>query len=252
MLCTRIIPVLTIKDGRMIKTIQFDEYRDVGDPVTTAKYYDSQDVDELVLLDITATLEDRDPDWTTLEAFADECMMPLTIGGGVRTVEHIRKLLRIGADKVAINTTAVMDPPFLTRAAHVFGVQCIVLSIDAQTTDDGYRVFTHGGERMTDWDPVGWAIRGTQLGAGEIILTSIDRDGTMSGYDLDLLRRVTDAVDVPVVAVGGVGTLHDVVDGFLKGGAHALGCSSIFHFTDNKPVKVNAFAAVSGMRVRHV
>ena len=252
MLRTRIIPVLTLKDGRMIKTIQFDQYRDVGDPVTTAKYYDSQDVDELVLLDITATQERRDPDWMTLEAFANECMMPLTIGGGVRSIRDIRRLLQIGADKVAVNSTAVADPSFLTKASNIFGVQCIVLSIDVGKTDDGYGVFTNGGAELSEKDPVQWALEASELGAGEILLTSIDRDGTMSGYDLDIIRRVTDAVNIPVVAVGGVGTLNDVVDGFKKGGAHALGCSSIFHFTDNKPVKVNAFADVSGMQVRHV
>lgn len=144
MLCTRIIPVLTIKDGRMIKTIQFDVYRDVGDPVTTAKYYDSQDVDELVLLDITATQDGRDPDWRTLEAFANECMMPITMGGGVRSVDHVRKMLRIGGDKVALNSSAVEDPSLLARAAGAFGAQCIVLAIDVRATASGYRVCTHG------------------------------------------------------------------------------------------------------------
>jgi cyclase len=252
MLCTRIIPILTIKNGRMIKTIRFDVYRDVGDPVTTAKYYDSQDVDELVLLDITATQENREPDWRTLEAFANECMMPLTIGGGVRSVDHMRKLLRIGGDKIAVNSAAVQDPTLLTKGAESFGAQCVVLAIDVREGAHGYQVCTHGGEKVTQLDPVDWAAKGSQLGAGEIMLTSIDRDGTMAGYDLELLRNVTAAVDVPVIAVGGVGTLHDIVDGFMEGGAHALGCSSIFHFTDNKPVKANAFAAVSGMHVRHV
>jgi imidazole glycerol-phosphate synthase subunit HisF len=252
MLRTRIIPVLTIKDRRMIKTLQFDAYRDVGDPVTTAKYYDSQDVDELVLLDITATQEQRDPDWEILEAFSKECMMPLTIGGGVQSVAHMRRLLSIGADKVSVNSKAVDAPDFLTDAADNFGVQCVVLSMDVKVVDGEYRVVTHGGSAVRDLEPVEWAVKAAELGAGEILLNSIDRDGTMTGYDLDLLKSVANAVSVPVVALGGVGTLDDIVDGFTKGGAHALGCSSIFHFTDNKPVKASAFADVCGMHVRHV
>lgn len=246
MLHTRIIPVLAFKDGRMIKTIQFDQYRDVGHPVTIARYYDSQEVDELVLLDMTATQENRPIHFDVIESFAKECSMPLTIGGGVRSLEDIQKLLRVGADKICLNSYAVKNPQFVTEAANIFGTQCIVISIDAKLKSNGkYEVYIEGGYQPTGLDPAIWAKQVEQLGAGEILINSIDRDGTALGYDLELVKQVANAVNIPVIALGGVGILQDLVDGLVLGGASAVACGSLFHFTDNKPVKANAFVSVA-------
>lgn len=253
MLNVRIIPVLTLKDGRIIKTINFDEYRDVGDPVTNGKVYESQDVDELIFLDITASQENRKIHFGIIEDFAKECSMPLAIGGGIKNTEDIRELLKIGADKVAINTAAVRRPEFISEAAGIFGSQCIIVSIDAKMVKPRkYEVMISGGLEKTGLDPVEWALQAEKLGAGEILLNSIDRDGTMQGYDLGLIRSVVDRVSIPVIALGGVGTLQDLADGVLKAGASALACSSIFNFTDNKPIKAKAFVREAGVEVRPI
>ena len=253
MVFTRLIPVLTLKDGRIIKTIQFGEYRDVGHPITMGKVFDSQDVDELIFVDMTATQENREPDWSNIEAFAEECVMPLTIGGGIKTVEQIRYLLQIGADKVTINSEAVRRPDFINEAADAFGSQCIVVSIDARLTDlGGYEVMIDGGYSRTRLDPVSWAQECEKRNVGEILVNSIDRDGTMEGYDLNLTRSVVEAVSVPVIACGGAGLLNDLVEVVEDGAASAVACSSIFHFSDNKPIKAKAFMQDHGLNVRPI
>lgn len=250
---TRLIPTLSLKDGRIIKTVRFDAYRDVGHPKTMGKVFDSQDVDELILADITASQEAREPDWDAISQFAEECSMPLTIGGGVRTVDHIRRLLQIGADKVTINSAAVKQPAFLTQASSMFGSQCIVVSIDTAITRPGaYEVMIEGGATPTDLDPVGWARECERLGAGEILITSIDRDGTMEGYDLALVEAVSSAVNIPVIANGGAGLLLDLIDAATKTHASAVACSSLFHFSDNKPIKAKAFMQDHGLSVRPI
>lgn len=249
----RLIPVLTLKDKRIIKTIRFDEYRDIGHPTTMGKVFDSQDVDELIFLDISATQEKRDPDWASISAFAEECVMPLTIGGGVSSIEHIRRLLQIGADKVALNTAAFRDPDFVAKAAESFGTQCIVVSIDAKRMPNGgYEVFVEGGATPTGRDPVAYARDMERLGAGEILINSIDRDGTMEGFDLELIRQVADAVGIPVIAAGGCGLLQDLVDAIAQGRASSVACSSLFAFSDNKPIKAKAFMQTAGINVRPI
>ena len=253
MLHVRLIPTLTLKDGRIIKTLQFDRYRDVGHPVTSGKVYDSQDVDELIFLDIISTQEGREPNWKIISAFAEECSMPLTIGGGVAALEHIRKLLQIGADKVSINSAAARRPDFIREAADMFGGQCIVVSIDAKKRESGdYEVLIDGGYEATGLDPVSWAQQAEEMGAGEILLTSIDREGTMMGYDVELIDAVVAAVGIPVIANGGAGILYDLVEAVQTGGASAAACASIFHFTDNKPIKARAFMRQHGVHVRPV
>ena len=253
MLNIRIIPVLTLKDGRIIKTTKFDQYVDVGDPVTNGKVYESQDVDELAFFDITASQENRQIHFDIIEKFAMECSMPLTVGGGIKSISDIRKLLQIGADKVAINSAAVRTPTFITDAANIFGSQCIVVSIDVKINEQGkYEVFIDGGYVGTGLDPVWWAKRAEELNAGEILLTSIDKDGTMEGYDLELIKSVTSSVNIPVIACGGVGTLQDLVDGVNIAKASAVACSSIFNFTDNKPIKAKTFVRDAGVPVRPI
>lgn len=250
---TRLIPTLSLKDGRLIKTVGFDAYRDVGDPRTTGKVFDSQDVDELILCDITASQENREPDWDNIEKFAEECAMPLTVGGGISDLEHIKRLLRVGADKVTINSHAVARPEFITESSSVFGSQCIVVSIDAKkSSNGGYEVLTEGGYEPTGRDPVSWAKECEERGAGEILITSIERDGTMEGYDLELVKQVSDAVGIPVIANGGAGLLVDLLDAVKIGNASAVACSSIFAFTDNKPIKVKAFMYDHGLDVRPI
>ena len=246
MLHTRIIPVLTFKDGRIIKTIKFNQYCDVGHPATIARFYDSQDVDELILLDITATQENRPIYFDVITDFAKECSMPLTVGGGIRCLDDIQMLLRVGADKVCINSYAVMNPQFITQAVDVFGSQCIVVSIDAKRNEKNkYEVYIEGGFKRTGMDPVDWAKQAVECGAGEILINSIDKEGTGLGYELDLIKQVADGVNVPVIALGGVGILQDLVDGIVEGGASAVACSTLFSFTDNKPVKANAYMSVA-------
>ena len=253
MLKVRIIPCLDVMNGRSVKGVQFVDLRDAGDPVEQARVYDSAGADELTFLDITASHENRDTIFEVVARTAEQCFMPLTVGGGVRTVEDIRKLLLAGADKVSINSGAVNRPDFVREAAQKYGDQCIVVSIDArQVTPGKWEVFTHGGRKGTGLDAVEWARRMTDHGAGEILLTSMDRDGTKSGFDLELTRAVSDAVTVPVIASGGVGTLDHLVDGVKKGGASAVLAASIFHFGEFTIAQAKEHLARGGVAIRQI
>lgn len=258
MLKMRVIPCLDVKDGRTVKGVNFVDLIDAGDPVEQAKLYDAEGADELCFLDITASSDGRDTLYEVVHRTADQVFMPLTVGGGVRTLEDIRKLLLAGADKVAINTAAVARPEFVREAAEKFGNQCIVVAIDAkqagtkQASGDEWQVFTHGGRRPTGIDAVDWARRMTEYGAGEILLTSMDRDGTKQGFDLALTRAVSDAVRVPVIASGGVGTLDHLVEGIAAGGATAVLAASIFHFGTYTIGQAKAHMAAAGLEIRGV
>jgi len=234
MLTKRIIPCLDVKGGRVVKGVQFLELRDAGDPVEIAEMYDRQGADELTFLDITASSDQRDIIIDVVRRTAERVFMPLTVGGGVRTVDDIRRLLNAGADKVSINTAAVHRPEFVQESAERFGSQCTVVAIDARRVpgEDRWEVYTHGGRNATGIDALEWAQRMEEYGAGEILLTSMDCDGTKDGYDLPLTRNVVDAVSIPVIASGGVGNLEHLYDGFVKGGASACLAASIFHYRE--------------------
>ena len=251
MLKMRVIPCLDVKDGRVVKGVNFVGLRDAGDPVEQARIYDAAGADELCFLDIAASAEERDTLYDVVRRTAEQCFMPLTVGGGVRKVEDIRKLLLAGADKVSINTAAVSRPEFVREAAQKFGSQCIVVAVDAKATGPGqWGIFTHGGRRETGLDAIEWAKRMADYGAGEILLTSMDRDGTKSGFDLALTRAVADAITVPVIASGGVGSLDDLVDGIREGHATAVLAASIFHFGTHTIAEAKARLAEAGIPVR--
>jgi len=251
MLKVRIIPCLDVKDGRVVKGVNFVNLRDAGDPVEQARIYDAAGADELCFLDITASHEKRGTLLEVVQATAEACFMPLTVGGGVGPLEDIRRLLLAGADKVSINSAAVRDPELIRQAAQKFGSQCIVVGIDAKRNASGaFEVFTHGGRKPTGLEAVAWAQRLAELGAGEILLTSMDRDGTRSGFDLELTRAVADAVTIPVIASGGVGTLQHLVEGVLEGHASAVLAASIFHFGDHSIAEAKAALAAAGVPVR--
>jgi len=251
MLKIRVMPTLLFKDLGLVKGVQFDSWRRVGSVMQSVKVYNMREVDELVFLDITATDERRRPDLRTIDEIADECFMPLTVGGGVRSVEDFENLLKVGADKVAINSAALENPNLIKEAAETFGSQCVIVSIDARRSDDGtVEVYTHSGKKPTGIRPADFARRAAELGAGEILLTSIDRDGTMRGYDLDLIRDVAQSVNIPVIASGGAGTYEDMALAIQVGKASAVAAASIYHFTQQTPLEAKRFLHSQGMKVR--
>jgi len=257
MLAKRIIPCLDVTAGRVVKGVNFVSLRDAGDPVEIARRYDEQGADELTFLDITASSDQRDIILHVIEAVAEQVFIPLTVGGGVRKVEDVRRLLNAGADKISINTSAVQNPQLVADASGRFGSQCIVVAVDARRrrADDpaqGWEVYTHGGRTPTGLDAVEWTRRVAELGAGEILLTSMDRDGTRQGFDLELTRAVSDAVPVPVIASGGVGTLQHLADGVLKGRADAVLAASIFHYGEFTVGQAKAFMARQGIPMREL
>jgi cyclase len=253
-LAKRIIPCLDVDKGRVVKGVKFVDIRDAGDPVEVARRYNEQGADEITFLDITASHEARDTTLHTVERMASEVFIPLTVGGGVRELQDIRNLLNAGADKVAINSAAIHQPEFVREAAQRFGSQCIVVAIDAKQVEFGdnpvWEIFTHGGRNPTSINAIEWAERMTAYGAGEILLTSMDRDGTKNGFDLDLTSRISDAVAVPVIASGGVGSLQHLVDGILEGKADAVLAASIFHFGDHTVPEAKQYMAARGVNVR--
>jgi cyclase len=251
MLKARIIPTLLYKDLGLVKGVRFDSWRRVGGAMQAIKVYNLRQVDELVFVDITATRDGREPDYTLIDELADECFMPLTVGGGVRAVAHVQRLLQVGADKVAINTAAVETPGLIREAADRFGSQCIVVSIDVRRHEDGRtEVMTHSGTQGTGLDPVTLAKQAEAAGAGEILLTSVDRDGTMTGYDLALTKAVAEAVRIPVIGSGGAGSYDDLYQVLTEGQASAAAAASIFHYTEQTPLEAKRYLADKGVRVR--
>jgi len=249
-LTKRIIPCLDVKDGRVVKGINFVNLVDAGDPVESAEVYDEQGADELTFLDITASHEKRDTIIDVVKRTAEKVFMPLTVGGGVRSVEDIRRLLVAGADKVGINTAAVKNPEFVREAANRFGTQCIVVAVDAKRTNGSWEVFTHGGREHTGLDAIEWCKRMRDYGAGEILLTSMDRDGTRKGFDIELTKTVVDSIDIPVIASGGVGNKEHFYDGLVTTGASAALAASIFHFGEETVGNVKKFLQEKGVPVR--
>jgi len=252
MLAKRIIPCLDVKAGRVVKGVKFLELQDAGDPVEIARVYDREGADELCFLDITASHENREIIFDVVARTADQVFMPLTVGGGINKLEDIRKLLKAGADKVSINTGAVNRPDFVREAAQMFGSQCIVVAIDAKRVDGHWEVFTHGGRNATGIDACDWAEKMESYGAGEILLTSMDRDGTKEGYDLELTRDISERVSIPVIASGGVGNLEHIYDGLTQGKASAALAASIFHYREYSIAECKDFLQRRGIPVRPV
>lgn len=254
-LAKRIIPCLDVDEGRVVKGVQFVDIRDAGDPVEVAKKYDEQGADEITFLDITASHEERETTIHMVEQIAENVFIPLTVGGGIRKLEDIRNMLNAGADKVSINTAAVFNPELVREAAERFGSQCIVVAIDAKKVsgpdeEPRWEIFTHGGRKPTGLDAVEWSKKMAELGAGEILLTSMDQDGVKSGYDLGVTRAISDAVSIPVIASGGVGNLQHLADGVTKGGADAVLAASIFHFGEHTVHEAKEFMAAQGIEMR--
>ena len=253
-LAKRIIPCLDVDNGRVVKGVKFVDIRDAGDPVEVARRYDSEGADEITFLDITASSDDRETMVHVVEQVASEVFIPLTVGGGIRTLDDIRRMLNAGADKVAINTAAVFNPEFVKQATEHFGSQCIVVAIDAKQVADGenprWEIFTHGGRKPTGIDAIEWAVKMEQYGAGELLLTSMDRDGTRDGFDLKLTRAICDAVSIPVIASGGVGGLQHLVDGITEGHADAVLAASIFHFGEFSVGAAKQYMQERGIEVR--
>ena len=251
MIKVRVIPTLLFKDFGLVKGVAFDSWRRVGSAMQAIKVYNLREVDELVFLDISATAAGRCPDFETVDDLADECFMPMTVGGGVRTLEDVRRLLQVGADKVAINTAAAEDPNLIRQIAEKFGSQCVVVSIDVKHHGNGaYEVYTHCGTRATGLDPVAFAKQMEEAGAGEILLTSIDRDGTMTGYDVQLTRQVSEAISITVIASGGAGNYDHMADVLRHGKASDVAAASIFHFTQQTPLEAKHYLAQCGFRMR--
>jgi len=251
MLKVRVIPTLLWKNHGLVKGVGFDSWRRVGSVMPAIKVYNTREVDELVLVDITATAEGREPDYEAVEDLSADCFVPLTVGGGIRTVEHIQRLLHAGADKVSVNSAAYTTPELITVAANRFGTQCVVASIDVKAVPGGgCECVSHSGSAPRGFDPCDWAARMEALGAGEILLTSVERDGTMTGYDLELIRRVSDRVRIPVIASGGAGNYQHLTEAVLEGGASAVAAASIFHFTEQTPLGAKEHMAKSGIPAR--
>jgi len=249
-LAKRIIPCLDVDNGRVVKGVQFVDIRDAGDPVEVARRYNQEGADEITFLDITATSDNRDTIVHVVEQVASEVFIPLTVGGGIRKPDDVLTMLNAGADKVSINSAAVFNPEFVKEVTDRFGSQCIVVAIDAKRVDDHWEIFTHGGRKPTGIDAIEWAAKMTEYGAGEILLTSMDRDGTKIGFDNELVRSVAEAVSIPVIASGGVGELQHLVDGVKKGGADAVLAASIFHFAEYAVGEAKRFMADQGIEVR--
>jgi cyclase len=251
MLKIRVMPTLLFKNFGLVKSVQFDSWRRIGSVMQAVKVYNLREVDELVFLDISATPDGHPPDFETVDEIADECFMPLTVGGGVKSVADVRRLLQVGADKVAINTAAVQNPELIQAAAQQFGSQCVVISIDVKQQSNGtYEVLTHAGTQPTGKDPVRWAKEVESLGAGEILLTSIDQDGRMAGYDIELTKKVSQAVSIPVIASGGAGSYEDMALVLQEGGASAVAAASIFHYTQQTPLEAKLFLKNEGLHIR--
>jgi cyclase len=248
----RVIPCLDVAEGRVVKGTNFVDLRDAGDPIELAARYDLEGADELVFLDITASSDNRDTTIDMVHRIAEQVYIPFTVGGGIRTLEDARRLLRAGADKVSVNTAAVQRPELLSEIAAEFGVQCVVCAIDARRRqpDDGWEVYLHGGRTPTGIDAIEWAIEAVRLGAGELLLTSMDRDGTREGFDVELTRAISNVVNVPIIASGGVGTLEHLSDGVIQGGADAVLAASIFHFREHTVAEAKAAMTAAGITVR--
>ncbi|HOY68756.1 MAG TPA: imidazole glycerol phosphate synthase cyclase subunit [Candidatus Ozemobacteraceae bacterium] len=250
MLKRRVIPVMLWKDIGLVKGVGFDSWRRTGTILPQIRVYNLRCVDELILLDIGATAEGREPDYETIRDVAPECFVPLTVGGGIRTLEQVGRLLLAGADKISINSEVYSNPGLITAIARRYGSQCVVVSVDVRRTADGYECFRHSGSLATGIGPVEWAIEAERRGAGELLLTSIERDGTMTGYDLELVKAVSDAVRIPVIAGGGAGTFEHLHDALVCGGASAVAASSMFHFTQQTPLEAKEYLAARGVPVR--
>lgn len=252
MLKARVIPTLLWKNVGLVKGLGFDSWRRVGTVMPAIKVYNTREVDELILMDITATQENRDPDYESISELSAECFVPLTVGGGVRNLEQIRKLLHAGADKISVNSAIHENPQLITEGAKLFGSQCMVASIDARRHSDGrYECFSYSGTRPTGKDPAKWAYELAERGAGEILITSIERDGTMQGYDLELIQSIASKVSIPVIASGGVGNYEHMLAGIKVGGASAVAAASIFHFTQQTPLEAKIYLAAHDVKVRN-